>query len=330
MKPADRRQFLELATGVAALPFTTRIALAQIYPSRPITIVVPYPPGGAADTITRILTERMRVSLRQTVIIENVSGANGSIGVGRVARAPPDGYTLVLGLWNTHVANGALYALPYDVINDFVPISPLTSQPYLIVAKRNFAARDLKGFIAWLKANPDRASAGTQGLGGASQVAGVFFQKATGTRFQFVPYRGGGPAVQDLIAGQIDLMIASTGDALEQARAGNIAAYAVTAKTRLAAAPDIPTVDEAGLPGFYFSIWLGLWAPLHTPKDIIVTINSATVDTLTDQTVRARLAALGQEIFPPDQLTPEALRVLQKREIEKWWPIIKAANIKGE
>jgi tripartite-type tricarboxylate transporter receptor subunit TctC len=321
-----------LVTGMAfaATLGSIESASAQTYPSRPITMVVPFPAGGANDVVGRIIAERMRVSLGRPVIIENVSGANGSIGVGRVARAAPDGYTLSIGGVPTHVYNGALYALSYDVLNDFEPISLVTTQPYLIVAKKAMPASDLKGFIAWLSANPDKASAATQGLGGASHIGGVSFQSATGTRFAFVPYRGGAPAIQDLVAGHIDLMIASSGDCLEQVRAGGIKAYAVAAKSRLAAAPDIPTVDEAGLPGFYFSGWMGLWVPARAPKDIIAKLNAAAVDALASPTVRARLAGIGQEIFPPEQQTPQALAAFQKAEIEKWWPIIKAAGIKAE
>src|SRR2546423_2872782 len=264
MKLPHRRSFLHLAAGAAALPAVSRIARAQAYPSRPITMVVPFPAGGATDAIARPLAERMRGSLGQPIIIENIGGANGTIGVGRVARAPPDGYTVGIGAWSTHVANGALYALAYDVLNDFAPISPVTSQDYVIVAKKTFPADDLTGLIAWLKANPDKASAATQGVGGTSHISGILFQNVTGTRFQFVPYRGGAPAMQDLVAGQVDFMIASPSDALEQVRAGRVKAFAITAKSRLAAAPEIPTIDEAGLAGLYFSHWFGLLAPKRT------------------------------------------------------------------
>jgi tripartite-type tricarboxylate transporter receptor subunit TctC len=325
-----RRRFLRLAAGAAALPAVSRMAWGQAYPSRPLTMNVPFPAGGAADSTSRIIAEHMRASLGQPVIIENVGGANGSIGVGRVARAVPDGYTFGIGLWSTHVTNGAIYALSYDVLNDFQPISPLTVQPYLIVAKKTLQPDDLQSFIAWLKSNPEKLSAATQGTGGSSHLSGLLFQSATGTRFQFVPYRGGGPAIQDLVGGQVDFMVASTGDAAQQVRAGTLKAYAVTAKSRSVSVPEVPTVDEAGLPGFYFSVWFGLWAPMRTPKDIISKLNAAVVDALAAPLVRTRLADLGQEIFPRDQQTPEALGTLQKSEIEKWWPIIKAANIKIE
>jgi tripartite-type tricarboxylate transporter receptor subunit TctC len=325
-----RRQFLHLAAGAAALPAVSRFAWAQTYPTRPITIVVPYAAGGPTDVIGRILAERMRATLGQTVIIENVAGANGTIGVGRVARATPDGYTISIGHWSTHVVNGAVYQLQYDLLNDFEPISLIASNSYVIVAKNAVPANDLKGFITWLKANPDKASEGTAGAGSPQHIGGVFFQKTTGTSFQFVPYRGAAPAMQDLLAGQIDMIIDDPTDALPHIRAGGIKAFAVTAKTRLAAAPDIPTVDEAGLPGFYFSRWHGLWVPKGTPKDIVGKLNAAVVDALADPAVRTRLADLGQEIFPREQQTPGALGSFQKAEIDKWWPIIKAAGIKGE
>jgi tripartite-type tricarboxylate transporter receptor subunit TctC len=324
-----RRQFLHLAAGAAALPAVSRIAKAQIYPTRPITMVVAYPPGGATDVIARLLAERMRASLAQPIIIENVAGANGSIGTGRVARAAPDGYTLVVGLWNTHVANGAVYALPYDVLGDFEPISLTVTIPMVIVTKNAAPAKNLRELIGWLKANPDK-TAGTSGVGSLEHVGGLLFQTVTGTRFQFVPYRGAAPAMQDLVAGQIDLMIGNMANSLPQVRDGKIKAFAVTAKSRLAAAPEIPTVDEAGLPGFYVTGWYGLWAPRGTRKDVISKLNSAAVTALADPTVGAPLTELGMEIFSRDQQTPEALAAYQKAEIEKWWPIIKAAGIKAE
>jgi tripartite-type tricarboxylate transporter receptor subunit TctC len=303
---------------------------AQVYPSRAITMIVPTPAGGAVDTLARILAERMRGSLGQPVIVENVTGASGSIGTGRVARAGPDGYTLGLGNLSSHVVNGAVFKLPYDVRTDFEPVSLLTTQPLLIVAKKAMPANDLKELIAWLKANPDKASQGTGGPGSVIHLVGVLFQKETGTRFGFVPYRGPILAMQDLMAGQIDMMFDIPPNSLPQVRAGAIKAYAVTARSRLAAAPDIPTVDEAGLPGFHTTSWYSLWAPKATPKTIIAKLNAAVVEALADPAVRTRLADLGQQIPPREQQTPEALAVLHKAEIEKWWPIIKAANIKAE
>jgi tripartite-type tricarboxylate transporter receptor subunit TctC len=272
----------------------------------------------------------MRETLGQTVVIENVTGANGNIGVGRVARAAPDGYTLSIGHWSTHVVNGAVYALPFDLLKDFEPISLLASNSYLIVAKNAVPASDLKSFIAWLKANPDKALEGTAGAGSPQHVSGIFFQSATGTRFQFVPYRGAAPALQALLGGEIDMIIDDPTSSLPQVRAGKIKAFAVTAANRLAAAPDIPTVDEAGLPGFYFSRWHALWAPKAAPKEVIAKLNAAVVAALADPQVRARLADLGQEIYARERQTPEALGALHRAEIEKWWPIIKAAGIKAE
>jgi tripartite-type tricarboxylate transporter receptor subunit TctC len=324
-----RRRFLSLA-GAAALPTAGRIAWAQVYPTRPITIVVPFAAGGGTDTLARIIATRIRGSLSQPVIIENVAGATGSIGVGRVVRAAGDGYTLSIGTLSTHVLSGALYALPYDVLKDLTPVAQLASEPSLIVTKKTMPANDLNELIAWLKANPGKASQGTAGVGNTAHVAGLLFQKETGTRFQVVPYRGSAPAMQDLIAGQIDIMIDAASNTVAQILAGSIKAYAVAGKTRLAAAPEIPTVDEAGLPGFYSSIWFGLWAPARTPKDIVAKLNAAVVEALADPMVRARIAALGQDIPPREQQTPEALGAFHKAEIEKWWPIIKAANIKGD
>jgi len=305
-------------------------AAAQTFPSRPITLVVAFAAGGSGDTIARILADHMRTQLGQTIVVENVGGAAGSIGVGRVARAAPDGYTIVAGNWPTHVLNGAIYSLNYDVLKDFEPISLVATESIVIVGRKDFPAAGLKDLIAWLRANPDKASAGTVGPGSVGHIVGLFFQKETGTRFTFVPYRGVGPAIQDMIAGQIDIMFDTSANSLPQVRSGNVKAFAVTSKARLAAAPDIPTVDEAGLPGFHISNWRGLWAPKGTPRDVITKLNAAARSALGDPTVRKRLGDLGQELFPPDQLTPEALGTLQAAEIAKWWPIIKAANIKAQ
>ena len=325
-----RRRFLRLSGGAVALPALSIVANAQTYPSRAITIIVPYAAGGGTDLVARILADRMKVSLSQPVIVQNIAGGTGTIGVGRAARAAADGYTLSIGSLSTHVLIGALYALQYDLLKDFAPIALLASEPLLIVTKKTVPARDLKELIAWLRSNPDKASQGIAGVGNLEHVVGISFQKETSTRFQVVPYRGGAPAVQDLVAGQIDIIIGAASNTLQQVRAGNIKAYAVTAKSRLSTAPDIPTVDEAGLRGFYNSIWFGLWAPARVSPDIIAKLNGSVVDALADASVRKRLADIGQEIFPRDQQTPEALRALQKAEIEKWWPIIKAAGIKGE
>jgi tripartite-type tricarboxylate transporter receptor subunit TctC len=320
----------KLALAAAFAFLSVAGAQAQTYPSRPITMVVPFPAGGATDTLARLLAERMRGFLGQTVLIENVGGAAGSLGVGRVVRAAPDGYTLSIGTSTTHVLTGALYALQYDLLNDLTPVAQLAAEPLLFVGRKNLPPNDLDALVAWLKANPDKATVGIPGVGSTGHVTGLSFQKQTGTRFQHVPYRGNGPAMQDLVAGQIDLMLEPASNFLAQVRAGALKAYAVTAKTRMAAAPNISTVDEAGLPGFYASLWYGLWAPKDTPMDIIAKLNAEVVDALAAAPVRARIAELGPEITSREQQTPEALAAFQKAEIEKWWPIIKAANIKGE
>ena len=303
---------------------------AQVYPSRPITMVVPLPAGSAFDVTARLLADRMRVSFGQPVIVENPTGASGSVGTGRCARAAPDGYALCFGGMGTHVLNGAVFALPYDVLKDFEPVSLIATAQLLIVAKKAMTANDLKELIAWLKANPGKASQGNGGPGSLTHLAGISFQQETGTQFRSIPYRGAAAAVNDLVAGHIDIMIDLAPNSLPQVRAGNIKAYAVMAATRLAAAPDIPTVDEAGLPGFFMSAWQGIWVPKGTPLAVIGMLNAAIVDALADPTVRARLAELGQEAFPREQQTPEALGARQRAEIEKWWPIIRAANLKAE
>ena len=325
-----RRRFLHLAAGVAALPAVSRMAWAQAYPTRPITIIVPVPPGGVADPIARILADRLTMTLGQPVVVENVTGAGGSIGVSRAARAAPDGYTLSIGNWLSHVGASAVYPVQYDVLKDFEAVSLLTNSPILITARKDFPANDLKELIAWLKANPDKATAATVGPGSASQVSGVYFQRATGTRFQFVPYRGGGPAVQDEVAGHVDLMFNEATGALSYVLSHQVKTYAVLAKTRWFAAPEIPTSEELGVPGVNISFWHGLWVPKGTPSEIVVKLNVAVVAALADPTVRKRLTDIGQEIFPRDQQTPEALHAFHEAETEKWWPIIKAAGIKAE
>jgi tripartite-type tricarboxylate transporter receptor subunit TctC len=325
-----RRQFLHLAAGSAVLPALSRFAWAQAYPTRPITMIVPFPAGGATDTLARILSERLRASLGQPIVIENVAGAAGSIGVGRAVRAAGDGYTLSIGTLTTHALIGGLYALPFDLLTDFEPIAQLASEPLLIVARKSPPADSLKELIAYLKANPDKAAVGIAGVGAAGHLTGLSFQRETGTRFQFVPYRGNGPATQDLVAGQIDFMIEPSSNFQALVRAGSIKAFAVTSRARFAAASAIPTADEAGLPGFYSSLWYGLWAPKGTPKPVVDRLNGAVTDALADPAIQKRLADLGLEIPPRDQQTPQALLALQRAEIQKWWPIIKAANIKGE
>jgi tripartite-type tricarboxylate transporter receptor subunit TctC len=319
----NRRSFVASLALAAALGHVEHAA-AEVFPSHPLTMIVPFPAGGPIDATARIVADGMRASLGQPVIIENVGGASGSIGTGRVARAAADGYTLGIGYLGTHVFNGVAFQLPYDLVNDFEPVSPLVSNPLLIVARKTMPANNLHELVAWLKANPGKASQGTSGVGGTSDVAGIFFQKETGTRFQLVPYRGAAAMMQDLLAGQIDLMIDFAANSLPQVRAGTIKAYAVTAPSRLAAAPDIPTVDEAGVAGLYISAWQGIWVPKGTPQDIIGKLDAAIVTTLANPSVRQHLADLGQDIYPPEKQTPEALRALQQAEIKKWWPIIKA------
>ena len=305
-------------------------AQAQAFPSKPLTMVVPFAAGGPVDTIARIVAAPMTKALAQPVLVESVTGAAGTVGVGRVAKAPPDGYTLSIGHWSTHVINGAVYQLPYDLLADLEPVAMIASNPLLIVAHPAFPPKDLKEMIEWLKAHPDKASAGTAGAGSASHVGGIYFQSATGTKFQYIPYRGTGPAMQDLVGGRIELMFDQASNSMPHLRNGRIKAYAVTAKNRLASAPEIPTVDEAGLPGLYLSIWYGIWAPKGTAPEIIARLNGAVVASLADPDTRKRLADLGQEIPPREEQTPQALRAFQKAEIEKWWPIVKAAGIRPE
>jgi tripartite-type tricarboxylate transporter receptor subunit TctC len=288
-------------------------------------MIVPFAPGSPGDAVARVLAERMRRSLGQPIIIENVSGAGGSIGTGRAARAKPDGYTIDLGILSTHVLNGAFYSLPYDVLNDFAPVSPLGATAAIFYARKTLPAKDLRELIDWLRANPNKASAG---IAIASyHLLTAFFQKETATQFTFVPYRSG--AMQDLLAGRIDLLF-SPPDALPLVRAGSIKAYAVASDTRFALAPDIPTFGEMGLPTVSYSAWFGLFAPKGTPKDIVSTLNAAVVEALADPLVQSRLADLGVEIFPRDQQTPEALGARVKADAEKWWPLIKEFGIKAE
>jgi tripartite-type tricarboxylate transporter receptor subunit TctC len=325
-----RRRFLHLAAGAAAVPAASRFARAQSYPTRPITVVSGFAAGGPTDVVMRILAERMRTTLGQPIVIENATGASGSIAVGRVVRAAPDGYTLSVGHWSTHVVNGAVFPLPYDLLRDLEPVALLPNNSMIVVSKKAVPAADLNELIAWIRGNQDRISAGTAGPGSATHVSGVYFQKLTGTRFTLVPYRGTGPALQDLVAGQIDLIVDQATNSLPHVRTGSIKAYAVTAKSRLASAPEIPSVDEAGLPGFHVSVWYGLWAPRGTPKAVIDKLSVAAMDALADPGIRRQYGDLGMEIPAPEQQTPEALRAYHKAEVEKWWPIIKSENIKAE
>ncbi len=303
---------------------------AQNWPSRPIMMIVPLATGGSTDTIARIVAEGMRPTLGQPVIVENVTGAGGSIGVGRVARSTPDGYTIGIGQWGTNMANGAIYPLQYDLVQDFEPIALIATQPFMIVARKTMPANNLAELIAWLKANAGKASMGNSGVGTPSHVAGILFQNLIGARWTMVPYRSAGLSIQDLVAGQIDVMLDTPAVSGALVTSGTLKAYAVTAKNRIAAVPDLPTTDEAGLPGFYFSFWHALWAPKGTPPAVAAKLNEAVVNALADPLVRKRLTDISQDIFPREQLTPEALLAFHKAEIDKWWPIIKAAGIKAE
>ena len=320
------------AIGVALLAISGSIgsALGEVYPSRPITMIVPYPAGGLFDALARILAEPMRGVLAQTVVIENVGGAGGSIAVGRVARAAPDGYTVAIGSADQFVVNAAIYPLPYDVVNDFEPVALLISGPVLIVSKTAVPAKNLKELMAWLKANHAQIAQGHNGSGGVQHLCGIELQRIAGVSWQFVPYRGAAPALQDVVGGRVDVMCPSPASSLAMVQSGLLRAYAVTEGTRLASAPDIPTVDEAGFPQLHISVWGGLFVPKGTPKSVIAKLNAAAAAALADPAVRRQLANIGQEVVPREQQTPEALAGVQKADIEKWWPIIKAANIKAE
>jgi tripartite-type tricarboxylate transporter receptor subunit TctC len=306
------------------------LAAAQDYPVRPITMIVPFPAGGATDTLARFLGEHLRAILGQPVIIENVGGAAGSIGVGRAVRSPADGYTLSIGTSTTHVLTGGLYKLQFDLLTDLDPIILIGSEPLLIVGKKSLPADDLKGLIGWLKANPDKASVGIAGVGATGHLTGISFQKETGTKFEFVPYRGNGPAMQDLLAEQIDFMIEPSSNFKALVGAGSVKPFAVTGKARLSSLPNVPTADEAGLPGFFASLWYGLWVPRGTQKDITAKLNATMTQILADPAVRQRFDELGIQITPLAQQSPEALRAFQKAEAERWWPIIKASNLRVE
>jgi tripartite-type tricarboxylate transporter receptor subunit TctC len=324
---ASRRK-LSLSVAVAFITFAACAgAPAQIYPSRPITMIVPFPAGGATDTLGRFIAERLHGYFGQPVVIENVAGAAGTIGVARAVRSPADGYTLSIGTSTTHMLTGGLYQLGFDLLTDLEPIVQIGSEPLLIVGKKSLPPNDLAELVAYLRANPDTASVGIAGVGATGHLAGISFQKATGTRFQFVPYRGNAPAMQDLVAGQIDFMIEPASNFRSLLHTGTVKPYAITGENHLTSAAEVPTVDEAGLPLFHVSLWYGLWAPRGTAQDIIAKLNTALVATLADPVVKKRFDELGVQITTPDQQTPDALRSFQKAEAERWWPIIKGANV---
>lgn len=318
-----------LLIGVAVLAFAAAVS-AQDFPTKPLTIVVPFSAGGPTDTIARILAERMSRNLGQTVIVENLTGAGGSIGVGKIVRSPPDGYMVGIGHIGTHVINGAVHQLPYDLRADLEPVAMIATNPQIIVGRPSLPAKDLKEFIAWGKAKGIPVASGTGGAGTPAHVSSVYFQQRTKVPVELIHYRGAAPAMQDLIAGHVDVNFEQAANAIPQVRAGRVRAFAVTSKQRLAAAPDIPTVDEAGLPGFYMTVWHGLWVAKGTPAPVVAKLNAAVREALADPAVQKRLADLGQEIPPADQQTPEALRIHHRAEIEKWWPVIKEAGIKAE
>jgi tripartite-type tricarboxylate transporter receptor subunit TctC len=302
-------------------------ASAQVYPSRPLTLINPFPAGGATDILARTLFEHVKGALGQPIIVENVPGAGGSVGTGRAARAAGDGYTLSFGNWASHVGAGAMYPLQFDLLTDLEPVAYIATSPLWIVARKSFPAHDMKEMIGWLRANADKAAAATVGVGSGSHLCGLYLQKNIGVRFQFVPYRGGAPASQDLVAGNVDFMCDLAANSLPFVRNGQIKAYAVMAKARWFAAPDIPTIEEMGVPGLFMSFWHGVWAAKGTPRDIVERLSAAVMSALADAGVRQKFADQGHEIPPREQQTPQGLATHHKAEIEKWWPIIKAANI---
>jgi tripartite-type tricarboxylate transporter receptor subunit TctC len=323
------RKLLIAAAFVAACASATT-ATAQTFPTKPVTIVVPFAAGGPSDVLARVLADRMRTTLNQTVVVENTTGAAGTIGVGRVVRSPADGYTISFGHLGTHVVNGAIYPLNFDLLSDLEPVGLIGGNPMVIVSKLGVPAKDLKELIAWLKANDGKATFGTAGVGSGSHFSGLYLQSLIGTKAQYVPYRGTGPAMQDLVAGNIDIIVDQASNSMPQIHAGKIRGYAVLANQRMKAAPAIPTVDEVGLKNFYVQLWSGMWVPKGTPKDVVAKLNASLRDALADPGVLKRFADLGLDAAPATQQSPEALRAHQKAEVDKWWPLIKAAGVKPQ
>jgi tripartite-type tricarboxylate transporter receptor subunit TctC len=321
---------LVAACAIAAGGLPAREAAAQGFPSKPITMVLPAPAGGPADVLGRLLLDPMQAALGQPLVIENVAGAGGSIGVGRVIRAPADGHTILLGNFNSNMAVGASFTLPFDVVKDLDPVAPLTSAPIWLIGRSTFPAKDLRELIVWLKANPGAATAAMVGAGTASHICGVYLQQGTGTQYRFVPYRGGGPAYADVAAGHVDLMCAEASATRPLVKGGNVKAFALMDGKRWPGMPEVPTVDELGAPGLHIAFWQGFWVPKGTPREAIEKLNKATSAAFDDPKVRQRLDEVGVQIPPPDKRSPEALAALQKAEVAKWWPIIKGAGIKGE
>ncbi len=319
-----RKWILSLALGLACIG----PASADNFPSRPITLIVPLGVGGSTDVIGRLVAEGMRKALKQPIVVENVAGAGGVIGVDRVVHARPDGYTMLIGQWGTNVATGAIYKLKFDLLKDLQPVGLIATQPFLVVARKTMPANNLKELIAWIRAHPDKATEGNSGVGSPSHVSGILFQKAINSPIQMIPYRSAGESTQAIVSGQIDVLLNTPAVSMAQLKAGQVKVFAVTAPKRMAIAPEIPTTDEAGLPGFYFTFWHALWVPKDTPKAVVATLNNALRATLADPETRKKLTALAQDIFTPEEQSPEALAKFQKAEIEKWWPIIRAAGIK--
>jgi tripartite-type tricarboxylate transporter receptor subunit TctC len=328
------RNFVVAATyaaGLTAAAFAgASAARADDYPTKPIIMIVPLAPGGSTDVLARIMAQGMGKQLGQPVVVENTGGAGGTIGVTRAERAAPDGYTILFGQWGTNMANGAIYKLDFDLLNDFEPIGLVATQPFMIDSRKSLPANNLKELIAWLKQNGDKTTEGNSGVGSPSHIAGILLQQTLGLKWQMVPYRSAGLSMQDLVAGNVDIALDAPAVVMPQLQAGTVKTYAAAAPKRVSVMPDIPTTDEAGLPGYYFSFWHAMWAPKGTPKDMIAKLNKASVAALADPETHKRLVDLAQEIYPPEQQTPEALAAFQKAEIDKWWPIIKAAGVKAE